>query len=874
MSVLIDRLAHSRPALILVAAGIIALFVTLGITISNTASEGPDEVAHFFFNRFIARYGRLPLDGAERAEAGYKADLPPLFYLVVGEVGYLLGLDSAPHLKTNRDNLRLALVTGHENIKAWRVIRTEDPLRGEILLWQLGRWLSLAFGVLGLILVFVLLRVCIPGRPWLAVSGMAVIGMMPAYVYVSSVTSYESLVGVLMTAYFVVVALIVNPPRPGNGVPLVAKARRTSLYFVAGLLVGLAAVDRHTPWPVLPLLPLLILWLAFRQSEPWKLAARYLLLFGLGVLLTFGWWVLYIFIFFNKIDRLGLVSGLLSPLLIGDGSGHTSQQIASVMTNGQIGLSDVPRGSDSLALWAWTFFSGMWGHGWLGWLMLLVWGVALVGLVRRWRRDPLPLRLWFVVLIAHVAAILVFPLLRFIFSGSANTAMTQHILFPAGAAILLLLIYGLAAFPRLSGIVPVFLFGLAAIYAGQNLSHFASDELTVFPIRTLPLPAEEPALAQFDELTLLRASTGPAGRQALQTTLWWRTEKSPVEDYQVELTLFDSRDNPRSQWIGQPLNGRYPTRAWLPGDRVRQSVLLPVAGLPAGNYRLRLRLLKSPEVADSLDLAEVALLPASLAAGHRLQFDDQAIQFRLWLPPSQPSPDGLPLFGENATITVSTAAPVNPEQIRLVLAGPTGQTYPPVVQVDRTLLYRVSPRMASGVYRLQAETAGAAVDDSLPLLSIETEDRIFSPEETVANPLAANFAGYLSLLGYNLPDNSVEAGTAIPVEYFWQAQQTIGADLVQFNHLIGPDGRQWAGRDRRAREVYSTLFWAPGEVVSDQYKLEIPADTPPGTYYLLVGWYLPVGESSVSLPLMQAGQMSDETHVTIGPLEVMANHAN
>ena len=36
----------------------------------------------------------------------------------------------------------------------------------------------------------------------------------------------------------------------------------------------------------------------------------------------------------------------------------------------------------------------------------------------------------------------------------------------------------------------------------------------------------------------------------------------------------------------------------------------------------------------------------------------------------------------------------------------------------------------------------------------------------------------------------------------------------------------------------------------------------------MIGLYLPVGESPVSLPLMQDGQMTDITSVTLGPITV------
>jgi hypothetical protein len=71
-----------------------------------------------------------------------------------------------------------------------------------------------------------------------------------------------------------------------------------------------------------------------------------------------------------------------------------------------------------------------------------------------------------------------------------------------------------------------------------------------------------------------------------------------------------------------------------------------------------------------------------------------------------------------------------------------------------------------------------------------------------------------------------------------------------------------------AQDVYSTLLWAPGEVVADSFAIRVDPQAPPGVYHLLVGLYLPVGEAAISLPLMQAGEMTDRTSVAIGPIEV------
>ena len=160
---------------------------------------------------------------------------------------------------------------------------------------------------------------------------------------------------------------------------------------------------------------------------------------------------------------------------------------------------------------------------------------------------------------------------------------------------------------------------------------------------------------------------------------------------------------------------------------------------------------------------------------------------------------------------------------------------------------------------------------SEPLLTVENWWQRNFEIPAIATLTEANFANQLKFLGYKLPQNQVKAGEAFPLTLYWQAlpERPPQADFVQFNHLLDSAGTLRGGYDRRPLEYYSTLLWAPGEVVIDGYAVPVEADAPPGQYYLSVGYYLTVGESAVNLPLVVAGQMTDVSSITIGPIEVV-----
>jgi hypothetical protein len=516
----------------------------------------------------------------------------------------------------------------------------------------------------------------------------------------------------------------------------------------------------------------------------------------------------------------------------------------------------------------------------MAWVLLGLWLLAVVGLARQWNRGERATRTWLILLGLHLLALLSLPLVRFIFSGQASTAFGQHLLFPAGAILILLLGWGLSAWLK-----PVYLTGLLFLVAGgyliQTTTILVNEYQPPWPVQTVPLAGGEHTLATFETVILLDY-TFHADDQTLAVTLQWRAESQAAEDYRLELTLLDSTGQAVSRWLGQPFNGRYPTRAWLPGDRVRAAATLPIAGLPPGEYQLHLRWLSQagavpPQMGDDtsepitasddrLNLGAVTLKPAASVTEQMVLLNDQPLHYTLW-----PQPDSA-VYQENGSVIISTAESLG-DAVQVSLIGPDAVAHPPGDQTGRVYNFTIEPYFAGGDYRLRFEQRNGdqviAQAETPALLRVQTQERQFQAD-SMSHSVGANFAGYVSLLGYDLPQRQIQPGDVIPVTLYWQAVKPIGADLIMFNHLIGSDQKIRGGRDRRAREVYSTLLWAPGEVVIDSFTVQVDAQAPVGIYQLLVGIYLPVGQAPVSLPLLQNGQFSDMTNVSLGTIKVGA----
>ncbi|MBL7064383.1 MAG: hypothetical protein ISS49_09310 [Anaerolineae bacterium] len=110
-------------------------------------------------------------------------------------------------------------------------------------------------------------------------------------------------------------------------------------------------------------------------------------------------------------------------------------------------------------------------------------------------------------------------------------------------------------------------------------------------------------------------------------------------------------------------------------------------------------------------------------------------------------------------------------------------------------------------------------------------------------PLQAEFAGRIRLLGCDPPPESLRPGDTLTVQLYWRALAPIERGYTAFVHLLGPPNPftgnlLWAQDDHQpGHTTYPTDHWLPGEVVLDWFRFVIPDDAPPGEYVLTTGFY-------------------------------------
>ena len=139
------------------------------------------------------------------------------------------------------------------------------------------------------------------------------------------------------------------------------------------------------------------------------------------------------------------------------------------------------------------------------------------------------------------------------------------------------------------------------------------------------------------------------------------------------------------------------------------------------------------------------------------------------------------------------------------------------------------------------------VDDLRHVLYVSPADM---SEPTV---LALDFADGISLHAVALGTATLAPGDVLPVQLVWTTLAAPSGRYKVFLQLLDGEGALVAQRDSEPVGGLSrTTAWSPGESITDNHGLAIPADLPAGEYHLIAGLYdindpsarLPVGESS------------------------------
>ncbi len=147
-----------------------------------------------------------------------------------------------------------------------------------------------------------------------------------------------------------------------------------------------------------------------------------------------------------------------------------------------------------------------------------------------------------------------------------------------------------------------------------------------------------------------------------------------------------------------------------------------------------------------------------------------------------------------------------------------------------------------------------------------------SPDGEEAGPverqIEANLGDYVSLVGVELLDQTVEPGGIVRVTLEWSALEEVAEDYAVFVHLLDGQGRVVAQHDGQpVGGLLPTSSWVQGERIRDRHGLLVPQEAAPGKYLLVAGLYLPT--TGERLRVLDGGVETGADSVELGPMEVV-----
>jgi 4-amino-4-deoxy-L-arabinose transferase-like glycosyltransferase len=440
---------------------------------------------------------------------------------------------------------------------------------------------------------------------------------------------------------------------------------------------------------------------------------------------------------------------------------------------------------------------------------------------------------------------------------------------------------------------PMLINALLSLYPGAQISEVTGNvgqSLDVAPGIAPVLQGQTPPVLFGEQLQLISKDIPASARSGgdIAFTVAWRPIRQADED--VSLVAFlRGPDGEVWRQTREPLGlGVRSSSSWnideitieqrrigIPGDIV-PGIYELVIGLELESSGRRLdaanvagAILGPQYVLGSIDILKdparpnLALLPIKQRTTHDFGGALRMVGYNLGTPTIQ--------AGSSLAITLfweTNAAPLLDYEMRLQVLDITGMVvaentsapargqYPTtrwraneVVRDYRHIVVGGSVLPGRYLVRLDIIGGGQVVDIPFDLDHVVVTERppqAVSP--AVRYPLVVNLGGSLRLLGYDVANSSVAAGSALPVTLYWQAQAPLPVGYTVFVHLLDDaqkvvaqhDGIPQGGR-------LPTTGWLPGEVVPDVHELRLPGGLPPGQYYLEIGMY--DATSGVRLPV-------------------------
>ena len=446
--------------------------------------------------------------------------------------------------------------------------------------------------------------------------------------------------------------------------------------------------------------------------------------------------------------------------------------------------------------------------------------------------------------------------------------LVPRYLLPLAACFYTLLGLGLAALARrhrwfavigLIGVVAVALSGLVNYYPGR-LRH--DDLLSLVATLNGHLRSEDAVALHSDKDWPLFAA---------QYAGEWRGVPygAPVDANSASTLLMVPWEESEGVWLvttpdAQRIDPQAVVQSWLAGNAVASRQW------DFGDNALAF-FARTPERADVLhDLGPDAVIPSKPV----IEYSPTAKLAGAWMP--------LQRYGTGDVLRLALFWEHPPsEEVVIHMTGPAAydSTVPPPSRA-RTGLTRqqlditLRPNWPAGNYSLgMRDVNGRLIElGRFTLLNRTSLETVAMAD--IASTLDARFGPSIHLVGYSLPEMTVEPGDALELTLYWQTEIALDARYKVFTHLVGEQYNAstgnflWGQQDNEPQGgMMPTTTWPPGVIIADHYSIQASPDAPSGLYRLEVGLYGLV--NGVRLPVLDASDQPTGDSVTLAHVEVL-----
>jgi hypothetical protein len=117
---------------------------------------------------------------------------------------------------------------------------------------------------------------------------------------------------------------------------------------------------------------------------------------------------------------------------------------------------------------------------------------------------------------------------------------------------------------------------------------------------------------------------------------------------------------------------------------------------------------------------------------------------------------------------------------------------------------------------------------------------IYQVPPPVAHETDARFGEHIRLRGYEVDSSALRTSGVLSLTLQWQADAPPQQDYLLFAHVLDEDSQRVAQVDvPPAGPDMPPTAWQPGRVITWVHPIPLPANLPPGAYWLALGLYDP-----------------------------------